>query len=143
MLQLATSQGTKQRADADACVLARCLTHCTLLLLLPLLVLLVPLQLTGYLPEARDPSKQPQLFPEPSKCPSCTNKLSFVEPKTKAARGHLLCTNPACPEQQLGRVKHFVSICVKGIGDATVETLWEKGWLHSPAGLYKLTQVGN
>jgi hypothetical protein len=40
------------------------------------------------------------------------------------------------------KVNHFVDVCVKGIGGATVEALWERGWLPNPAGLYKLTQVG-
>jgi NAD-dependent DNA ligase len=31
---------------------------------------------------------------------------------------------------------------MRGIGGATVEALWERGWLPNPAGLYKLTHVG-
>jgi NAD-dependent DNA ligase len=56
--------------------------------------------------------------------------------------GHLWCSSPECPAQQLARVKHFVDVCLKGIGGATVEALGERGWLPNPAGLYKLTQVG-
>jgi NAD-dependent DNA ligase len=102
------------------------------------------LQVVGCLLEARDPSAATQKpFPEPTHCPSCTQKLKFVEAKTKHAKGHLWCSNPGCPAQQLARVKHFVDVCVKGIGGATVEALWERGWLPNPAGLYKLTQVGS
>jgi DNA ligase (NAD+) len=100
-------------------------------------------QVVGCLLEARDstaPTAEP--FPEPSHCPSCTHPLTFVEAKTRHAKGHLWCSNPGCPAQQLARVKHFVDVCVKGIGGATVEALWERGWLPNPAGLYKLTQVG-
>jgi NAD-dependent DNA ligase len=43
---------------------------------------------------------------------------------------------------ELARVKHFVDVCLKGIGGAMFEALWERGWLPNPAGLYKLTQVG-
>jgi hypothetical protein len=35
-----------------------------------------------------------------------------------------------------------VDVCLKGIGGATVEALWERGWLPNAAGPYKLTQVG-
>ncbi|WIA35136.1 hypothetical protein OEZ86_003615 [Tetradesmus obliquus] len=99
-------------------------------------------QVVGCLLEARDPLTSTQEpFPEPTHCPSCTQPLTFVEPKTRNAKGHLWCSNPACPAQQLARMKHFVDVCVKGIGGATVEALWERGWLPNPAGLYKLTQA--
>jgi len=37
---------------------------------------------------------------------------------------------------------HFISVCVKGIGESTTRELWKRGWLNSPAGLYSVTKVG-
>ncbi|KAF8060461.1 ligA [Scenedesmus sp. PABB004] len=96
-------------------------------------------QVVGVLADARPAAGGGAPFEEPSHCPSCTQPLAFVAPKSAGAGGHLWCANPACPAQQLARVQHFVAVCVEGIGDATAQELWARGWLHTPAGLYRLT----
>lgn len=96
-------------------------------------------QLLSYLPEARSPRSVP--IEVPKKCPSCTNDLKERQAVSRNAGDQLFCENQSCPAQQLGRLQAFVSACMDGIGDATIEELWNRGLLHSPAGFYKLTKV--
>eukprot|EP00775_Hariotina_reticulata_P004503 gene4503-4756_t len=104
-----------------------------------------------------------QPFHEPNKCPSCFHPLQWVEAKGKQAKGNLWCINPSCPAQHLESMKHFVDVCLKvvcpsyaqgipwlmygimdasqGVGSSSAEQFFARGWLNSPAGLYKITEA--
>jgi DNA ligase (NAD+) len=71
----------------------------------------------------------------PDKCPSCGGKTEFVGE-------HLLCTNVGeCPAQTEGRIKRYVkALNVLDFGDILIEKLVAKGFVKTPADLYRLTE---
>jgi len=81
----------------------------------------------------RKPTSKPVIFP--SQCPSCNTSLVQVE-------AIYYCPNEkACPPQLTGRIKHFVhrkAMHIDSIGSKTVDLLFEKGLLRTPADLYQL-----
>lgn len=77
-------------------------------------------------------------FQVPEFCPSCGTKL--VEAKGEV---NLYCPNTyGCPEQIKGRIEYWVSkdcMDIDGLGDNIVSQLVDKGFVITPADLYKLT----
>jgi DNA ligase (NAD+) len=72
----------------------------------------------------------------PTRCPSCGTAV--VETEGEVA---LRCPNYDCPVQVRRRVRHFASkacVDIDGLGEAMVDILVEKGWIHSVAGIYRL-----
>ena len=85
---------------------------------------------------ARHGDGQPYLLPEI--CPSCGEKVFRLEDEAA-----LRCVNPECPAQLLRNMIHFASrdaMDIEGMGPAVIEQLIAKGWVHSPADLYTLTE---
>jgi DNA ligase (NAD+) len=86
------------------------------------------------LPAARDGSQQP-LRP-PTSCPACG---AGVEPREGEVA--LRCTNPACPAQLAGRLRHFAGrqACdIEGLGTRAIALFLEQGWLAGVADLFRL-----
>jgi DNA ligase (NAD+) len=73
----------------------------------------------------------------PARCPSCRHALESRGPLT-------FCPNRyGCPAQLLGRIVHFASeggLDIEGLGPERVTALIERGLVHSPADLFRLTE---
>jgi len=86
------------------------------------------------LKEKRTGKEKPIEFPK--ECPSCGSELVRL-PDESAVR----CLNIACPAQAVLRLKHWASreaMDIRGLGDATVKLLYEKGLVKDVGDLYKL-----
>ena len=69
-------------------------------------------------------------------CPSCNSVL--VRPEEEAI---WRCDNAACPAQTLERIVHFVhkdAMDIEGLGRQIITDFMDKGFLHSPADIYRL-----
>lgn len=77
-------------------------------------------------------------FPPPEFCPSCGTKLVPVEGEV-----NLYCPNHlGCPAQVKARLEYWVSkdcMDIDGLGDNIVAQLVDKGFVKTPADLYRLT----
>ena len=79
-------------------------------------------------------------FEFPSTCPVCGSN-AVREPKEsvwKCAGGL------TCPAQALERLKHFASrdaFNIEGLGEKNVELFYNKGFLHSPADIFRLEEL--
>ena len=87
-----------------------------------------------------DFSKRPEgsaAYRLPSRCPICG--AATVQDEEGA---FVRCTGAECPAQLSRNIAHFVSrdaMDIDGLGSAIVEGLIEKGLIHSPADIYKLS----
>ncbi|MEK6477201.1 NAD-dependent DNA ligase LigA [Catalinimonas sp. 4WD22] len=71
-------------------------------------------------------------------CPACDTPLIRKEGEAQ----HFCPNIKGCPPQIKGRVEHFIqrkAMDIDSMGKETVALLYEKGLLHTPADLYKLT----
>ena len=77
----------------------------------------------------------------PDVCPECGAKLVRVE-----GEAAWRCPNEAgCPPQIKGKIEHFVSrkaMNIDGLGEETIDLLYQKGLLHNIADIYDL-QLGD
>lgn len=83
----------------------------------------------------RPPDAQPYFLPKT--CPVCG---AVVERDEDGA--FLRCTGAECPAQLSRNIAHFVSrdaMDIEGLGSAIVDSLIERGAIHSPADIYYLT----
>ncbi len=73
----------------------------------------------------------------PTVCPECGTPLVRVE-----GEAAWRCPNEKdCPPQMKGKIEHFVSrkaMAIDGLGEETIDLLFEQGLLHSIADLYDL-----
>lgn len=71
-------------------------------------------------------------------CPECGTKL--IREEGEAAH---YCPNAnGCPPQIIGRIEHFIqrkAMDINALGEKTIEQLYKKGMIKSPADLYDLT----
>ncbi len=79
----------------------------------------------------------------PCKCPVCG-----ADTQKDEDGAFLRCTGAECPAQLTRNISHFVSrdaMDIEGLGSAIVDSLIEKGFIHSPADIYYLTleQMGS
>lgn len=75
-------------------------------------------------------------FIMPTVCPECHEPIS--QPKGEVV---YRCTNPDCPAQVKGRIRHFASrnaMDIEGLGPAIIDQLVEKGLIKNISGLYFL-----
>ncbi len=73
-----------------------------------------------------------------SHCPDCQKELIRVEGEAD----HYCPNHNACPTQLIGRIQHFISrkaMNIYGLGNETIELLYQQGLLVSYADLYALT----
>ncbi|MFW5831862.1 MAG: NAD-dependent DNA ligase LigA [Prolixibacteraceae bacterium] len=92
-------------------------------------------KITGVDPDKRHPMSQKVQFID--KCPECGNKL--IRKEGEAA--HYCPNETGCPPQIKGKMEHFVSrraMDINGLGQETVELLYNKGLAKGIADLYRL-----
>ncbi|NPA68118.1 MAG: NAD-dependent DNA ligase LigA [Chlorobi bacterium] len=87
-----------------------------------------------------DISKRPEGLPKtkfPDKCPACGHKLVRNPDEAK----HYCPDEYGCPPQIKGKIEHFVSRNAMDIncGEATINALYEAGFVENIADLYDLT----
>ena len=82
--------------------------------------------------DGSEPYQMPQV------CPSCGAPAVHLEEEAA-----LRCVNPECPAQALRNIIHFASrnaMDIDGLGKAVAAQLVSKGYVHSAADLYDLTE---
>ena len=82
--------------------------------------------------DGSEPYQMPQV------CPSCGAPAVHLE-----GEAALRCVNPECPAQELRNIIHFASrnaMDIDGLGKAVAAQLVSKGYVHSAADLYELTE---
>ena len=92
-------------------------------------------KIVGVDPSKRHPGSEP--FPFIHECPECGTPL--VRPEGEAR--HYCPNETGCPPQIKGKIIHFVSrraMDIESIGEETIELLYRKGLVKSPADLYEL-----
>ncbi|MGB3161670.1 MAG: NAD-dependent DNA ligase LigA [Carnobacterium sp.] len=73
----------------------------------------------------------------PTHCPTCKSELVHLEEEVA-----LRCINPKCPAQITEGLAHFASrnaMNIDGMGPKVITQLFEKGFVHDVADLYKVT----
>jgi DNA ligase (NAD+) len=76
-------------------------------------------------------------FDFPDHCPECGSEAVAQEGEVDVR-----CTGGLiCPAQRTERLKHFVSraaLDIEGLGEKTIDEFFAKGWLESPADIFRL-----
>lgn len=83
----------------------------------------------------RDDSSEPLDYI--TQCPECNTELVRIEGEAK----HFCPNETGCPPQIKGRIKHFISrkaMNIDGIGEETVELLFDKGFIKDITDLYSV-----
>jgi DNA ligase (NAD+) len=98
-------------------------------------------QILGVVPEERPKGAAPYAFP--SVCP-CPLRTDVVRETTASGADTVVrrCSGEfACPFQKLAHLRHFVSrraFDIEGLGEKQLILFTEKGWLNSPADIFRL-----
>ncbi|WP_374413391.1 NAD-dependent DNA ligase LigA [Novosphingobium colocasiae] len=78
-------------------------------------------------------------FAFPDHCPQCGSEAVAEEGEVDVR-----CTGGlVCPAQRTERLKHFVSraaLDIEGLGEKTIDEFFARGWLESPADIFRLRQ---
>lgn len=83
----------------------------------------------------RSNDAKPILYP--THCPECGSKLTRVEGEAI----HYCPNDMVCKPQIVGKMKHFIGrkmMDIQGLGDETIETFYELGYLKSVSDIYSL-----
>jgi DNA ligase (NAD+) len=75
----------------------------------------------------------------PDRCPRCEQPLVRLDGESDT-----FCTNVDCPAQRLARIEHFASrgaMDIEGLGERTAVALLDRGLVHDPGDLYRLTEA--
>ncbi len=73
----------------------------------------------------------------PTACPRCATPLVRLEGESMT-----FCPNVDCPAQRQARIEHFASrgaMDIEGLGERTASLLLERGLVHDPGDIYRLT----
>ena len=85
----------------------------------------------------RDEAREPYEFPD--HCPECGSEAVAQEGEVDVR-----CTGGLiCPAQRIERLQHFVSrgaLDIEGLGEKTIADFFARGWLESPADIFRLHQ---
>ena len=71
-------------------------------------------------------------------CPECNTELVRIPGEAN----HYCPDELSCPPQVKGKIEHFISrkaMNIDGLGPETIDALYERGLVHSPIDLYRLT----
>lgn len=93
-------------------------------------------KITGVDLSRRKPGLEPLLFLK--NCPECGTELMRVEGEA----AHYCPNLYGCPPQIKGRIEHFIqrkALNIESLGPETIEQLYNKGLVVTPADLYKLS----
>lgn len=93
-------------------------------------------KVVGVVLEERPAESHPHRYA--THCPDCGTPLVRAEEEAR----HRCPNSAGCPEQIKGRIEHFASrkaMNIDGLGDKSIEQLWEAGMIRHPADLYELT----
>ncbi len=97
-------------------------------------------QILGYVKDKRPTDSKPFVFP--TTCPICQSHAVRIE--GEAARK---CTGGLiCPAQLVLRLYHFISrygFDIDGFGQKQMEEFFEKGWIKTPADIFRLERKNN
>ena len=87
--------------------------------------------------------KERSLFSSPidyiTNCPACNTTLVRKEGEAS----HYCPNTEECPPQIKGRIAHFIhrnALNIDSLGERTISSLFEQGWLSKPSDLYNLTE---
>ncbi|WP_232494029.1 NAD-dependent DNA ligase LigA [Novosphingobium kaempferiae] len=84
---------------------------------------------------SREEDREAYAFPD--HCPECGSEAVAAEGEVDVR-----CTGGLiCPAQRTERLKHFVSraaLDIEGLGEKTIDEFFAKGWLESPADIFRL-----
>lgn len=75
-----------------------------------------------------------------TRCPECGTKLVKYEGEAR----HYCPNSSSCPPQIVGRIVHFISrkaMNIEGLGDETVQLLYDNGLVHDISDLYTLKRA--
>ncbi len=92
-------------------------------------------KITGVNFEKRDINSVPHEYI--THCPECNTELI----RNEGEANHYCPNEVSCPPQVVGRIQHFIhrkAMDINGMGDETVQMLFEKGLIHNLADLYDL-----
>ena len=89
---------------------------------------------------SRDSARDSYIFPD--HCPECQSEAVAEDGEVDVR-----CTGGLiCPAQRLERLKHFVSrgaMDIDGLGEKSLVEFIGLGWLHAPAGIFRLKAHGD
>jgi DNA ligase (NAD+) len=92
-------------------------------------------KITGVNLDKRKPGAQPILYR--TDCPACGTLL-----ERKEGEAAFYCPNEdGCPPQIVGKMQHFINrkaMNIDGLGDETIETLYQKGFIRQISDIYNL-----
>lgn len=100
-------------------------------------------QILGVVPEERPKEAEPYEFP--TACP-CQLKTPVVRETTASGAETVVrrCSGEfACPFQKIEHLRHFVgrrAFDVEGLGEKQLTAFYERGWIRSPADIFKLAR---
>lgn len=78
------------------------------------------------------------MFDVPKVCPSCGEPVSIQQ---NGAVKIAVCKNPKCTTSRIEKIIHYTSkkgMDIKGLSEATITKLWDKGWLKDIVDIYTL-----
>jgi DNA ligase (NAD+) len=79
----------------------------------------------------------------PTTCPVCDTPLIRREGERGVAQANFYCPNErGCPPQRQARFEHFIqrrAMNIESLGEGKIELLLDRGFVQTPADLYKLT----
>lgn len=81
------------------------------------------------------------IIPVLETCPSCNEKTEEEYNPTTEKYTFLICPNTKCPGKALGDLKKWIvkiGVKGKGVGNSTIEKLFDVGLLKTPADFYRL-----